>query len=60
MTTRALTPRRPHSSATADTVAGGTAMIARSTASGSALTAGTHRTASMWAACGLTAYMRPW
>ncbi len=59
ITTSALTPRRPHLSATAHTAAGGTATTARSTGSGSAVTDRTHGTASMCAACGLTAYTRP-
>ena len=55
VTTRALTPRRPHSSAIATTAVSGAAMTARSTGSGSAVTDGAQGMPSSSAALGLTA-----
>ena len=54
ITTRALTPRRPQSSAIPSTAAAGTAMTARSTCSGSAAADGTQAMPSSSAASGLT------
>ena len=54
ITTRALTPRRPQSSAIPSTAPAGTAMTARSTWSGSAATDGTQAMPSSSDAYGLT------
>ena len=54
ITIRALTPRRPQSSATPSTAAGGTVMTARSTCSGSAAADGRQPMPSSSAAAGLT------
>ena len=54
ITTSALTPRRPQSSATPSTAPAGTAMTARSTCSGSAAADGRQAMPSSSAACGLT------
>ena len=59
MTASALMPRSPHSWATSTTRAAGTVTTARSGASGSSATDGTHRMPSMGVPCGLTAYSRP-
>ena len=59
ITTSALTPRRPQSSATPATSRAGTAITARSTCSGSAAADGIHGTPSSSAAPGLTAYTGP-
>ena len=59
ITTRALTPRRPQSSATPSTAGAGTAMTARSTCSGSAAADGRQGMPSSSAAPGLTGYTGP-
>jgi hypothetical protein len=59
ITTSALTPRRSQSSATPATSRVGTAIIARSTCSGSAAADGMHGTPSSSAAPGLTTYTGP-
>jgi len=59
ITTRALTPRCPQSSAIPSTAAAGVAMTARSTWSGRSAAEGTHATPSSSAACGLTGYTGP-
>ena len=59
ITTSDLAPRIPHSCATSTTRAAGTVTTARSGASGSAATDGTHGMPSMSPPCGLTAYKAP-